>query len=200
MLNRALIVVDFQNDFAHPQGSLYVKGAELIVQSVCDQMMEERYTTVVLSQCWHPEETSHFEKWPPHCVADTWGAELHRDIASTAKIMLKSKEYCDPDIIMKATNKDEDGYSAFTSLLADGTTQVSTGLHELLQSQDVAEIDVCGIAGDVCVDATVMDATLLGWKTHVLLPLTVSITTDGLADSLRRWAERGVDVVGANTQ
>ena len=63
--------------------------------------------TVVATQDWHPESTPHFAKdggiWPVHCVADTWGAELHPDLRL-------------PDgaaIVRKGANG-EDGYSGFT--------------------------------------------------------------------------------------
>ena len=62
---------------------------------------------VVATQDWHPETTPHFAKdggiWPVHCVADTWGAELHPDLAL-------------PDgapRVRKGANG-EDGYSGFT--------------------------------------------------------------------------------------
>ena len=85
----ALIVVDVQNDFADPAGSLSVAGG--------DGDRPERSTArsrwprnngalVVGTQDWHPASTPHFAKdggiWPVHCVADTWGAELHPDLVT----------------------------------------------------------------------------------------------------------------------
>ena len=197
---KALIVVDVQNDFADPKGSLYVKGAEYIIDAIADTMLFEEWNTVVLSQDWHPEETKHWDTWPKHCIADTWGAELHPVVASTVKQMLKDKHSSDPDIILKGTNPGEDGYSAFSTIDGSGNKS-STGLSELLIDRGITDLVICGIAGDVCVDATVRDSTLLAdlWTTSVILPLTVSINADNLSTCLDDWAEVGVTIIGANT-
>ena len=80
----ALIVVDVQNDFADPAGSLFVQGAA--DDPAAGQLARRGCATeagafVVYTQDWHPESTPHFAKdggiWPVHCVGGTWGAELH---------------------------------------------------------------------------------------------------------------------------
>ena len=82
----ALIVVDVQNDFADPKGSLYVKGGEMVVPVINEQVEAARAAgaLVVYTQDWHPTSTPHFQKdggiWPVHCVKETWGAELHPDL------------------------------------------------------------------------------------------------------------------------
>ena len=82
--NTALIVVDVQNDFADPAGSLFVKGAADVVRMVNGEARQatEQGAYVVYTQDWHPASTPHFAKdggiWPVHCVADTWGAALPR--------------------------------------------------------------------------------------------------------------------------
>ena len=79
----ALVVVDMQNDFADPQGSLFVKGAASILPLVNSEarLAREAGALVVYTQDWHPESTHHFAKdggiWPVHCVGGTWGADFH---------------------------------------------------------------------------------------------------------------------------
>ena len=79
----ALIVVDVQNDFADPAGSLAVRGGESIIDLINAQVAAARAagSVVCYTQDWHPASTPHFAKdggiWPVHCVADTWGAQLH---------------------------------------------------------------------------------------------------------------------------
>jgi nicotinamidase/pyrazinamidase len=103
----ALIVVDVQNDFADPAGSLSVEGATRVIPIVNAAIAEIRdaHGLVVYTQDWHPETTPHFEKdggiWPVHCVADTWGAELHPDLEPPEP----DTEEC---VIRKGTNG-EDG-------------------------------------------------------------------------------------------
>src|SRR4026209_2091488 len=81
--NTALIVVDVQNDFADPAGSLFVQRAGEILPMVNSEarIASEAGAMVAYTPDWHPEAKPHFQKdggvWPVHCVRDTWGAELH---------------------------------------------------------------------------------------------------------------------------
>ncbi len=159
----ALVVVDVQNDFADPAGSLAVAGAAEIVPRINDAIAAARRSgaTVVYTQDWHPEVTPHFAKdggiWPVHCVADTWGAELHPALDVPA----------DAPRIRKGTNG-EDGYSGFTMRdPVTGTTQ-PTALDPLLRERGVARVVVCGLATDYCVNATALDAIALGYEAFFL--------------------------------
>lgn len=147
----ALLVVDVQNDFADPQGSLYVQGGEEVIGFINDQIAEasRRGATVVYTQDWHPETTPHFEKdggiWPVHCVAGTEGAAFHPDL-----------DVIDAGLHIKKGIEGEDGYSAFH--LRDPVTgeESSTGLAEKLEG--VLSVAVVGLALDYCVKETALDA------------------------------------------
>jgi nicotinamidase/pyrazinamidase len=159
----ALIVVDVQNDFADPAGSLYVPAGEHVIATVNGQVAEARAAGahVVLTQDWHPEHTPHFAQdggiWPVHCVRDTWGAAFHPDLVVPD----------DAPVIRKGTNG-EDGYSAFT--MRDPTTSevIPTALDPLLREAGVDEVIVIGLATDYCIKATVLDALELGYKAQLL--------------------------------
>ncbi|MEA2621430.1 MAG: nicotinamidase/pyrazinamidase [Chloroflexota bacterium] len=158
----ALIVVDVQNDFADPKGSLSVAGGEDVVPYVNEQVARalEAGASVVYSQDWHPATTPHFRKdggdWPVHCVRDTWGAELHPDLL------------VDGPIVRKGTNG-EDGYSAFS--MRDQVTgeTTPTELAALLGAAGVERLVVCGLATDYCVLQTALDARHLGFPTSLLV-------------------------------
>jgi len=159
----ALIVVDVQNDFADPAGSLSVAGGEAVVP-IIDREIAEAMTGgafVVATQDWHPPVTPHFAKdggiWPVHCVADTWGAMLHPDLALPFNAPR----------VRKGTNG-EDGYSGFT--MRDPTTgkTTATELESLLRDAGVERVMVVGLATDYCVKATAIDALRLGFETTVL--------------------------------
>ncbi|HEY8817790.1 MAG TPA: isochorismatase family protein [Candidatus Limnocylindrales bacterium] len=159
----ALIVVDVQNDFADPAGSLSVAGGEAVVP-IIDREIAEAMTGgafVVATQDWHPPVTPHFAKdggiWPVHCVADTWGAMLHPDLALPFNAPR----------VRKGTNG-EDGYSGFT--MRDPTTgeTTPTELESLLRDAGVERVVVVGLATDYCVKATALDALRLGFETTVL--------------------------------
>jgi nicotinamidase/pyrazinamidase len=157
----ALIVVDVQNDFADPRGSLAVDGAEAIVPFVNDQVRAARAAgaVVVYSQDWHPASTPHFAKdggtWPVHCVQDTWGAAFVEPLV------------VDGPVIRKGVHG-EDGYSAFTMRDPVSGETIPTELEALLRDRAVRSVVACGLATDYCVKATVLDALRLGFATSVL--------------------------------
>src|ERR1035437_4957424 len=91
----ARVVVDLQNDFADPAGSLSVGGGAEIVPLVNAEIERALVAgaAVAYTQDWHPAHTPHFAQdggiWPVHCVQDTWGAELHRDLAVRGSVVRK---------------------------------------------------------------------------------------------------------------
>src|SRR4051794_31107327 len=159
----ALIVVDVQNDFADPAGSLYVPAGEQVIEIVNGQIADARAAGahVVLTQDWHPEHTPHFAQdggvWPVHCVRDTWGAEFHPDLRVPD----------DAPVIRKGTNG-EDGYSAFTMRAPATAEVIPTVLDPLLREAGVDEVIVIGLATDYCIKATVLDALELGYTARLL--------------------------------
>ena len=157
----ALLVVDVQNDFADPVGSLYVQGGEDVVPVINREIERARAAgaTVIFTQDWHPESTPHFQKdggiWPVHCVRDTWGSEFHPDLVA------------DGPVVQKGTNG-EDGYSGFTMRDPESGETISTPLAEMLAAAGATQLVVAGLATDYCVKSTVLDAREKGYPTTVL--------------------------------
>jgi nicotinamidase/pyrazinamidase len=159
----ALIVVDVQNDFADPAGSLSVKGGDAIIQAINGEIAAATSAgaLVVATQDWHPESTPHLAKdggiWPVHCVGDTWGSELHPDLAMPD----------DAPRIHKGANG-EDGYSGFTMRDPTSGEETPTELDGLLRERGITDAVVVGLATDYCVSATALDAARLGYTTATL--------------------------------
>jgi nicotinamidase/pyrazinamidase len=157
----ALLVVDVQNDFADPAGSLYVEGGDTIVPLVNAEIERalEAGAQVIYSQDWHPESTPHFAKdggiWPVHCVMDTWGAELHPDLR------------VEGPVIRKGSNG-EDGYSAFSMRDPVGGETVPTELAGMLADAGATKLVIVGLATDYCVKSTVLDARSHGYPATVI--------------------------------
>lgn len=159
----ALIVVDVQNDFADPAGGLSVPGGDAVVPTINTEAgaAAANGALVVATQDWHPESTPHFAKdggaWPVHCVAESWGAQLHPSLVLPAG----------SPRVRKGTNG-EDGYSGFT--MRDPTTgeDIPTELDGLLRERRIRRVVVVGLATDYCVKATALDAARLGYDTMVL--------------------------------
>ncbi|MEA2577881.1 MAG: nicotinamidase/pyrazinamidase [Chloroflexota bacterium] len=159
----ALVVVDVQNDFADPAGSLSVVGGDAVIPTINGEIgrAAKAGTLVAFTQDWHPESTPHFAKdggiWPVHCVAGSWGAELHPDLEAPD----------DAPRIRKGANG-EDGYSGFT--MRDPVTGEAkpTELDARLRDRGVERVVVVGLATDYCVKATALDAVRLGYEAQVL--------------------------------
>ena len=156
----ALVVVDVQNDFAHPEGSLSVPGGEGVVDAVNSEV--ERAAAagarIVYTQDWHPPDTPHFVTgggvWPPHGVRGTWGAQLHDRLLVAG------------EVVRKATGS-EDGYSGFTVRHAEGH-DVPTRLGVVLMAAGIDTVVIVGLATDYCVRDSATDAVNLGFATVVL--------------------------------
>ena len=159
----ALIVTDVQNDFADPEGSLYVKDGEAIIPfvNVAIERAAAAGALVVRTQDWHPPSTPHFAKdggvWPVHCVRDTWGADLHPALVGV-----------DGPVIRKGGGG-EDGYSAFSTRdPLSGSRAAGTGLEEMLRARGIERVVVVGLATDYCVKETAIDAVAAGFATTLL--------------------------------
>lgn len=157
----ALIVVDCQNDFADPEGSLYVSGAAEVLATANRNVVAAiaAGSPVVYTQDWHPETTPHFQKdggtWPVHCVAGTWGAEFHPRLVVAGPSVRKGAN-------------GEDGYSGFTMADPETGEETPTELDGLLRDLEIRRVVVVGLALDVCVKATILDAVRLGYETVVV--------------------------------
>jgi nicotinamidase/pyrazinamidase len=157
----ALLIVDVQNDFADPSGSLAVRGGDEVVDALNAEISRATAAgaAVVYTQDWHPDHTPHFAQdggtWPVHCVHETWGAELHPGLTRAG------------DVVHKGTGG-EDGYSAFSVRHPVSGETTPTTLHDMLRTARVERLVIGGLATDYCVVETVTDARMLGYPVHVL--------------------------------
>jgi nicotinamidase/pyrazinamidase len=185
----ALVVVDVQNDFADPAGSLAVAGGPEVVARANEAIAaaSDAGALVVATQDWHPDVTPHFEKdggiWPVHCVAGTWGAELSPALRIAAGAVR----------IRKGT-AGEDGYSGFTVRDPISGVESATELEAILRERGIARVVTCGLATDYCVKATALDAARLGFEVSVLTDAVaaVNLDRDDGDRALAEMAEAGI--------
>lgn len=183
----ALVIVDVQNDFADPEGGLYVGDAEEIIPFVNQEIgrAASSRAQVIYTQDWHPQTTPHFKKdggvWPVHCVMDTWGAELHPELELVGEIVRKG-------------SNGEDGYSGFTQRDPSSGEEKPTGLEELLQRRSIRRVVVVGLATDYCVKATAVDAADLGFDTSVLAAGIRAVNLSAGDDERAKEAMKGAGV------
>jgi nicotinamidase/pyrazinamidase len=185
----ALVVVDVQNDFADPAGSLYVAGGETIVPLIDAEIERARAAGafVVYSQDWHPPSTPHFAKdggiWPVHCVRETWGAALHPGLTVAGPVVRKG-------------TGGEDGYSAFSVRDPLSGDTSATTLDADLRAHGVERLVLCGLATDYCVVETTADARERGYDVDVLTDMIRAVDLEpGDGDrAVQRMRDAGANV------
>ncbi|MGL5430800.1 MAG: bifunctional nicotinamidase/pyrazinamidase [Vibrio sp.] len=169
-MNRALLLVDIQNDFS-PSGALPVPDGDAVL-SVVNRLIP-KFSHVIATKDWHPVAHASFASvqgkmpgevlelngtlqvmWPDHCVQQTHGAEF---IAG-----LESQRIT--HTVLKGTHPDVDSYSGFF----DNQRQHATGLADYLHQHGITELYIAGLATDYCVKFTALDARSLGFNTWVI--------------------------------
>jgi len=197
----ALLVVDVQPDFM-PGGTLPIAGGDEVVDPIAELLARAAFKTVVATQDWHPpghvsfasshqgaEPFSSIELyqheqvlWPDHCVQGTPGAALHRDLPLEQVTA----------ILRKGADQHVDSYSGFRENHGPTPRRAETGLAGYLRSRGVRRVLVCGLALDVCVTWTALDAVTMDFAAVVLRDLCRAVTADGSAEALERLAVAGV--------
>ncbi|MDR1941674.1 MAG: bifunctional nicotinamidase/pyrazinamidase [Endomicrobium sp.] len=200
-MKKALIIVDAQNDFASPKGTLYVKDGEKTIPFINSLIQSEGYNLIIATQDWHPKNHVSFALnhkdakifdvidakygkqvlWPVHCVQDCEGAQLH-------PLLLQSKiNY----IIRKGINAEVDSYS----VVYDNGHQNYTFLPELLNLMDI--VDVVGLATDYCVKFSVLDLkkSLAAAKVRVLLKGCAGVAADTSEAAVKEMRDCGAEVI-----
>jgi nicotinamidase/pyrazinamidase len=175
MENRALVVVDVQNDFC-PGGALAVTDGDAVVPVINELL--PRFSLVVATQDWHPTGHASFASshpgrkplevidlggipqvlWPDHCVQGTPGADFHPEL---------ERQFFRA-IIRKGTDPQVDSYSAFR----DNHREHPTGLASLLRELGVGHVVIVGLTTDYCAATSARDAIELGFAAEIWLPAT----------------------------
>ncbi|MFC5149076.1 isochorismatase family protein [Streptomyces aureoversilis] len=190
-MQRALIIVDVQNDFCEG-GSLAVAGGADVAAAITDLVGEATpgYRHIVATRDHHIDPGAHFSTepdyentWPPHCVAGTEGSGFHPNFS--------------PVIASGAIDAvfDKGAYAAAYSGF-EGTDENGVSLGDWLRERGVTEVDVVGIATDHCVRATALDAAREGFSTHVLLDLTAGVAPGTTEKALGELRDAGVELSG----
>ena len=184
----ALIIVDVQNDFCEG-GSVPVPGGAALALAINDYLASDPgYQHIVATQDFHVDPGDHFSdrpdfstSWPPHCVAETPGAEFPSGLnAAPIETIFRKGAY-------------DAGYSGFEGVDENGTTLLAW-----LRQRGVDEVDVIGIATEHCVRRTAEDAARAGLTTRVLADLTASLGAASAADALAEMRSAGIELIGGS--
>jgi len=201
----ALVIIDVQPDFL-PDGPLPVPRGDEVIAPIA--RVVARFDTVVATQDWHPPGHVSFASshpgrkpfdtidlygapqtlWPDHCVQGTPGARLCDGLPKA-----------DLDLILrKGTRLDSDSYSAFRENVGPDGHRHPTGLAGFLRERNVRRVFLCGLARDVCVRFSALDAAAADFATFVIDDATRAVHPQRRAETDRAFAEAGVTLVASD--
>lgn len=167
MSKKTLIVVDMLNDFLKPDGKLYCgPTAEAIVPAVkakIDEYIIKGDNIIFLCDA-HDEDDLEFEKFPPHCIDGTEGAEIFGEYTDAAYLYENSHR------VFKTR------YSGF----------FGTELGAMLRSFDPDLVEVVGICTSICVMDTVGDLANRDYKVNVYMTAVADFDADAHTAALAR--------------
>ena len=153
----AVIVVDMVNEFFEPGGKMVLAGGTGLyapVNALLDAAHQAHLPVFYTNQWLRPDDAL-FKKRIPHCLRDTWGAQLvdalHRS----------------PDDIVVPKRR----YSAF----------FGTDLDLHLRERHSDTVIIAGVVTNICVRSTVHDAFFLGYE--VVVPVECVAATNPQAQA-----------------
>jgi nicotinamidase/pyrazinamidase len=175
----ALLIVDVQNDFLPPDGALAVPDGDQVIAPIDELVASGRFDVVVATRDWHPPDHASFASqggvWPDHCVRGTAGAQLSPRLDVGAVDV----------VIDKGTERTAAGYSAF---------EVDE-LRTLLREEQVDAVTITGLATDVCVKHTALDALREGLRVTIPTRAVRGIDDEQAAAALAELAAAGARTV-----
>lgn len=178
---RALVIVDMQPDFMEG-GSLPVQGGN---QELVKRLREaaKHFDLVIVTRDWHPKNHCSFKEnggiWPAHCRQRTPGARI-------VPALKRLSAYT----ISKGMEPDQEAYSGF----AGHTLRNQQTLQGILEKEDIGIVVLGGLAYDVCVKWTALDANALGFKTIVPRDLSAAISETSADSATREMLRAGIEV------
>lgn len=195
MKDAALVVVDMIYDFI--DGSLACHGAEDAVEKTV-KFIEETigesehneeviYGTfpILFVRDFHPSDHCSFKEqggiWPPHCVQGTHGADVHEKLQPYATEELT---------FFKGFRKDQEQYSGF-----EAVSEADQTLGDVLDTLDIHNVFLCGIATEYCVRETCRDLSAAGYKVRLLKDCLAYVDREGHEKALQEMEKEGIKLI-----
>jgi len=198
-------VIDVQNDFCPPDGSLAVNEGTLVIPIINGLRKNVHFNVVAHTQDFHPADHISFASnnkdnpecklftplklkngqmqvmWPDHCVQGSNGTKFHKDL-----IMEKSDK-----IVQKGKNREVDSYSGFY----DNDKKEKTELADVIKRAGVTDVYVTGLAYDYCVGFSALDAFDEGFKVAVVEDATRGVAPDSTKAMKEQLVKKGIQII-----
>lgn len=214
----ALLVVDLQEDFLPPDGSLAVANGRDIIKPIIELLTSKKYKwdAVIATKDWHPSDHISFAKthavapystkllsspdhsgktkvhtlWPVHCVQNTFGSEFPKEFDDEFEKLL-SLQTVPTKIVLKGYLQDREYYSCFEDVWGLHKTECA----QYLRDNGITDVVAVGIAYDFCVMNSCIDSAKNGFKTYVVKDLTKAVFPDKDEETTANYEKHNVTVI-----
>jgi len=201
----ALLIIDMQNDFIPPTGSLAVAEGDKIVPLINRLRKDVKWDLIALTQDFHPKDHCSFSSnnpgsklftefklpsgqmqmmWPAHCVQGTPGTEF------SSELLIDHKT---DKIVQKGMNRLVDSYSGFF----DNDHKVKSTMEDTLKAAGITDVFCTGLAYDYCVGSSALDAKNAGFNVYLVEDLTRGVAPDSTQTMKDRLIKAGVKIINS---
>jgi len=194
-MKKILIVVDYQNDFVNPNGALPVPNAFNVASNIQRRIDSDEYSDIIytfdthtVSEYKNSDEAKMFPNI--HCEFGTKGWELFPEIKP------KFKEYF---------NMNKSNVKPFTSMTVGNEHFFTKNIFDIWEgndtykkwfvsffSSDEVEVDVVGVASEVCVNMNILGLVERGYKVNFIENCCMGITDEGTIEAIERFKDLDV--------
>ncbi|KAJ6131517.1 isochorismatase family hydrolase [Penicillium sp. IBT 18751x] len=221
----ALIVVDMQEDFCPPNGSLAVEGGRDLAPLINDLLSESGFVTRIATQDYHPSDHISFaSNHPPPNNRPFESFIEMKNPAPGKESETKSQQlwpvHCVADspgaqlipelradlidiVVHKGKHSQVEMYSAFADAFGNSDPammekSVNMDIAELLRARKVTDVFVVGLAGDYCVKCTAIDASKAGFRSWLIEEATKCVVPTVWDKVKEELQAAGVSVIHAD--
>lgn len=172
-MKSSLMIIDMQNDFVRPWGTMYVPGSERIIPNIVSLSAEARRHEIpvihIIQEHRRQKVDYGLELFtsPLHCVEGTEGAKI---IDELRRDMDDKNDY----VVVKRR------FSGF----------FGTDLDLLLRSLRVEKVYITGIVAEGCVRSTAADALQLGYRVVLVADCIAGLSSSGHEELLEFFRHR----------
>lgn len=219
MTKTALLIIDLQEDFLPPNGSLAVKDGRAIIKPIIDLVTSDKYKwdAIVATKDWHPSDHISFASthkkepfteimvenpvdksqppmkqvlWPNHCVQNSKGSEFPPEFKKVFEQLL-AEQKVPTKLVLKGYLQDREYYSCFQDVWGIHKTECT----QFLKDNGITDVVTVGIAYDYCVLNSSIDAAKNGFKTTVIHSLTKSVSPENEDKVTESYTSHNVKVI-----
>ena len=197
MNKKVLVVVDYQKDFASPEGALYVPQAETIAERIQREINNDMYDAIVYTMDSHINEdyenSEEAEMFPPHCEYGTQGWDFFEIEPNNPQLRTVMKNgSCPKDIrIGNEFVFVKDQFDIWAG---------NINYENFIRTFDKdTEFTIVGVATNYCVFSNAMGYKNIGYNNvSVIEDAVKGIQDDSFETNINTMKENGIAFVGGN--